>query len=120
MGPPAARGRGAGRGRGRGAAQQQPEEEGTTRYERISLLAAELQGWATGGDGADSALFSEDSGGESGDEEPRRPGRADEEEDDDGDSYEDPAEAEARDADWQAAIAANERLMEEMKITPRR
>ena len=29
-------------------------------------------------------------------------------------------EAEARDADWQAAIAANERLMEEMKITPRR
>ena len=29
-------------------------------------------------------------------------------------------EAEARDAEWQAAIAANERLMEEMKITPRR
>ena len=29
-------------------------------------------------------------------------------------------EAEARDAEWQAAIVANERLMEEMKITPRR
>jgi len=107
MGPPAARGRGAGRGRGRGAAQQQPEEEGTTRYERISLLAAELQGCATGGDGADSALFSEDGGGESGDEEPRRPGHADED-DDDGDSYEDPAEAEARDADGMSALESSD------------
>jgi hypothetical protein len=55
------RGRGAaGRGRGR-AAQAPPEDDSTsTRYERISLLAQELQGCATGGDGADSAAFSED------------------------------------------------------------
>jgi len=107
MGPPAARGGGGARGRGRGAAQQQAEEEGSTRYERISLLAAELQGCATGGDGADSALFSEDGGEESGDERPRRIDHADQD-DDDGDSYEDPAEANARDADGMSALESSD------------
>ncbi len=55
MGPPSARGRGRGK-----AAQPSAEEEGAVRYERISLLAAELQQAATGGDGADSALLSSD------------------------------------------------------------
>lgn len=58
MGPPAARGRGRGK-----AAQPTAEEEGSVRYERISLLAAELQQAATGGDGADSALLSSDDEG---------------------------------------------------------
>lgn len=53
MAAPAARGRGRGK-----AAAPAVEEEGTVRYERISLLAAELQQAATGGDGADSALLS--------------------------------------------------------------
>jgi hypothetical protein len=104
MGPPAARGRG---GRGRGAAQPAAEEEGSTRFERISLLAAELQGCATGGDGADSALFSEDGGEESGDDRPRRTDHADQD-DDDGDSYEDPAEADARDADGMSALESSD------------
>ena len=109
MGPPVASGRGAARGRGRGAAQPQAEEEGSTRYERISLLAAELQGCATGGDGADSALFSEDGGGDSGDEQPRRTDPADpDDDDDDGDSYEDPAEANARDADGMSALESSD------------
>lgn len=53
-------GRGAGRGRGRGAQNPNTEDAGNTRYERISLLSQELQGCATGGDGADSTAFSED------------------------------------------------------------
>lgn len=53
-------GRGAGRGRGRGAQSSNTEDAGNTRYERISLLSQELQGCATGGDGADSTAFSED------------------------------------------------------------
>ena len=53
-------GRGAGRGRGRGAQSANTEDAGNTRYERISLLSQELQGCATGGDGADSTAFSED------------------------------------------------------------
>tara|TARA_B110001450_G_scaffold223573_2_gene220772 strand:+ start:2097 stop:3272 length:1176 start_codon:yes stop_codon:yes gene_type:complete len=104
MGPPTARGRGAaGRGRGRGGAPQQVDDDSTTRYERISLLAAEIQGCATGGDGADSALFSEDGGGDSGDEDPRR-----RDEDDDDDSYEDPEDAEARDADGMSAMTSSD------------
>ena len=55
MQPPAARGRGRGR-----SAPPAPEGEGGARYERISLLAVELQQGATGGDGADSALLSSD------------------------------------------------------------
>jgi len=38
----------------------QAEDDGAVRYERISLLAAELEQAATGGDGADSALLSSD------------------------------------------------------------
>lgn len=49
----------AGRGRGRGkAAHTPPDPDGGARYERISLLAVELQQCATGADGADSALMS--------------------------------------------------------------
>ena len=55
MGPPAGRGR----GRGRGAPSPR-EDDSNVRYERISLLQVELQQAATGGDGADSAIFSED------------------------------------------------------------
>lgn len=57
MPAPAARGR----GKGRAAAPAPAEEDNNpVRYERISLLAAELQQAATGGDGADSALLSSD------------------------------------------------------------
>jgi len=56
MPPPPAR---AGRGRGRGA-QPPLDTDSGARYERISLLAVELQQGATGGDGADSALLSSD------------------------------------------------------------
>jgi len=56
MPPPPARG---GRGRGRGA-QPPLDADSGARYERISLLAVELQQGATGGDGADSALLSSD------------------------------------------------------------
>lgn len=61
MPPPAARG---GRGRGRGATLPPEEDGASTRYERISLLAQELQGGATGGDGADSAFCSDDADSE--------------------------------------------------------
>ena len=47
MQPPAPR-PGRGRGRGAGSAAAQAAEEGNTRYERISLLAQELAGAATG------------------------------------------------------------------------
>lgn len=106
MGPPAARGRGAAAGRGRAGrgAQPQVDNESETRYERISLLAAELQGCATGGDGADSALFSEE-GGESGDDRKRSGDRDDSDGDD---SYEDPAEADRRDADRLSALASSD------------
>lgn len=63
MNPPAA---GRGRGRGRGAPPP-PDPDAGARYERISLLAVELQQAATG-DGADSALASSDDE----DEEPKR------------------------------------------------
>lgn len=56
MQPPAARGR----GRGRSVPQPVLDGDGGARYERISLLAVELQQGATGGDGADSALLSSD------------------------------------------------------------
>ena len=71
----AGRGRGAsssmppptGRGRGRGRGAQPPLDSGNgARYERISLLAVELQQGATGGDGADSTLLSSDDEGEPG------------------------------------------------------
>jgi hypothetical protein len=55
MPPPPARGRGRGRG-----AQPPLDPENGARYERISLLAVELQQGATGGDGADSTLLSSD------------------------------------------------------------
>jgi len=55
MPPPPARGRGRGRG-----AQPPLDPDSGARYERISLLAVELQQGATGGDGADSALLSSD------------------------------------------------------------
>ena len=55
MGPPPARGRGRGRG-----SQAAPDPDSGARYERISLLAVELQQGATGGDGADSVLLSSD------------------------------------------------------------
>ena len=45
------------RGRGRGAPQTHTDPDAGARYERISLLAVELQQCATGGDGADSALL---------------------------------------------------------------
>mgnify|MGYP001207522179 CR=1 FL=1 len=56
MPPPPARGR----GRGRAGAQPPLDADSGARYERISLLAVELQQGATGGDGADSALLSSD------------------------------------------------------------
>lgn len=67
MPPPTA----GGRGRGRGAASKAPSQPDTSsaRYERISLLAVELQQAATGGDGADSTLFSSD---EEDDDRPRK------------------------------------------------
>lgn len=55
MPPPPARGRGRGRG-----AQPPLDPDSGARYERISLLAVELQQGATGGDGADSTLLSSD------------------------------------------------------------
>ena len=55
MPPPPSRGRGRGRG-----AQPALEPDSGARYERISLLAVELQQGATGGDGADSTLLSSD------------------------------------------------------------
>lgn len=48
------------RGRGRAGAQAPLDPDSGARYERISLLAVELQQGATGGDGADSALLSSD------------------------------------------------------------
>lgn len=56
MNPPPPRGR----GRGRAAAQASVAPDNGARYERISLLAVELQQCATGGDGADSVLLSSD------------------------------------------------------------
>ena len=55
--PPAGRGRGRGRGSG---GSQAGDDAGGARYERISLLALELQQAACGGDGAESTLMSSD------------------------------------------------------------
>ena len=87
--PPPARG---GRGRGRGA-QPPIDTDNGARYERISLLAVELQQGATGGDGADSALLSSDDedgpGARPGTSKRRRPnGPADDDDCDDGEDEE--------------------------------
>tara|TARA_B110000046_G_scaffold185628_1_gene228168 strand:+ start:2006 stop:2923 length:918 start_codon:yes stop_codon:yes gene_type:complete len=97
---------GTGRGRGRSTQpqQQQLEDDSVTRYERISLLAAELQGGATGGDGADSVLFS-DGCKESCDEsaiEHHSDG------DGDADSYEDHVNAEECDVEGVSALETSD------------
>lgn len=56
--PPPPRSRGAGSSRQKPGTQSPDENAGNTRYERISLLAQELMGCATGGDGAESTVFS--------------------------------------------------------------
>lgn len=75
MPPPASRGR----GRGRGRTPSEPDTTANARYERISLLAVELQQGATGGDGADSTLFSSDEE----DDRPRKMASKEEESDED-------------------------------------
>ena len=90
MNPPPARGR----GRGRGAPQAPLDPEAGARYERISLLAVELQQGATGGDGADSALLSSDDEDETGAFGKKRPAaNSDEEEEYD---YEDDDDLDGR------------------------
>lgn len=80
----------AGRGRGRGRGGQAPvDPDGGARYERISLLAVELQQGATGADGADSALMSSE---DEGDDDFRRRVEDDEEEEE---PYDHEEEAEA-------------------------
>lgn len=97
MGPPAARGAGRGRGRGRGAPAP-ADEDSSVRYERISLLQVELQQAATGGDGADSAIFSED------EDEERRPSRSYRAQDDEDDEEHDYAEEDDDEADRLSAL----------------
>lgn len=108
MNPPAARGR----GRGRGAAPPPVDPGEGARYERISLLAVELQQGATNQDGADSALLSsDDEDGPGAFDKKRKPDDSDEDEEYD---YEDDGDL----ADQLSAAASDDEKFKKPKCAP--